>query len=71
VRNVAYFNSSSVTNGEQNKTATVEPKEVAVTGSYPFSSGNSRTGWTRIAHESGTCPYGDWSIVAFAVCAEL
>jgi hypothetical protein len=48
-----------------------ELKEVAVTGSYPFSSGSSRTGWTGIAHESGAGPYGDWSIVAFAVCAEL
>ena len=48
-----------------------ELKEVAVTGSYPFASGNSRTGWTGIAHESGAGPYGDWSIYAFAVCAEL
>lgn len=88
VRNVAYFNSSSVTNDEPNKTATVECpkgkeaigggvrlegelKEVAVTGSYPFSSGSSRTGWTGVAHESGAGPYGDWSIVAFVVCAEL
>lgn len=88
VRNVAYFNSSSVTNSEQNKTATVEcPKgkeaisggvrlegelaSVATTGSYPLASGNSRTGWTAIAHESGAGPYGDWSIVAFVVCAEL
>jgi len=88
VRNVAYVNTSSITNDEQNKTATAECpkgkeaigggvrlegelKEVAVTGSYPFSSGNSRTGWTGIAHESGAGPYGDWSIVAFAVCAEL
>jgi hypothetical protein len=48
-----------------------ELKEVAVTGSYPFATGNSRTGWTGIAHESGAGPYGDWSIYAFAVCAEL
>ncbi len=48
-----------------------ELKEVATTASYPFSSGNSRTGWTGIGHESGAGPYGDWSIVAFAVCAEL
>lgn len=48
-----------------------ELKEVAVTGSYPFSSGSSRTGWTGIAHESGAGPYGDWSVVAFVVCAEL
>jgi hypothetical protein len=88
VRNVAYENSSSVTNDEPNKTATVEcPKgkeaigggvrlegelaNVAVTGSYPFSSGNSRTGWSGVAHETGAGPYGDWSVVAFAVCAEL
>ncbi len=88
VRNVAYVNSSSVTNGEPNKTATAECpkgkeaigggvrlegelKEVAVTGSYPVSSGNSRTGWSGVAHESGAGPYGDWSIFAFAVCAEL
>jgi hypothetical protein len=88
VRNVAYVDTSSITNDEQNKTATAECpkgkeaigggvrlegelKEVAATGSYPFSSGNSRTGWTGIAHESGAGPYGDWSIVAFAVCAEL
>lgn len=48
-----------------------ELKEVGVTGSYPISSGNSRTGWTGIAHESGSGPYNDWSIVAFVVCAEL
>lgn len=88
VRNVAYFNSSSVTNDEPNKTATIEcPKgkeaigggvrlegelaNVAVTGSYPVSSGNSRPGWSGVAHESGTGPFGDWSIVAFVVCAEL
>lgn len=88
VRNVAYVNTSTVTNDEQNKSATAECpkgkeaiaggvrlegelKEVAVTGSYPFANGNSRTGWTGIAHESGAGPYGDWSIVAFAVCAEL
>ncbi len=88
VRNVAYFNSSSVTNGEPNKTATVECpkgkeaiggggrlegelKEVALTGSYPLSTGTSRNGWTAIGHESGAGPYGDWSIVAFVVCAEL
>jgi len=88
VRNVAYFNSSSVTNDEANKTATIEcPKgkeaigggvrlegelaSVAVTGSYPVSSGNSRTGWSGVAHETGGGPFGDWSIVAFVVCAEL
>jgi hypothetical protein len=48
-----------------------ELKEVATTASYPFSTGSLRTGWTGIAHESGPGPYGDWSIVTFAVCAEL
>jgi hypothetical protein len=48
-----------------------ELKEVATTASYPFSTGALRTGWTGIAHESGVGPYGDWSIVTFAVCAEL
>lgn len=88
VRNVAYENSSSVSNSEPNKTATVscpsgkeaigggvrlegELENVAVTGSYPVSSGSARTGWEAIAHETGAGPYGDWSIVAFVVCAEL
>jgi hypothetical protein len=88
VRNVAYENSSSVTNTEPNKTATVgcpsgkeaigggirlegELENVAVTGSYPVSTGNARTGWEGIAHETGAGPYGDWSAVAFVVCAEL
>jgi hypothetical protein len=48
-----------------------ELKEVATTASYPFSTGALRTGWTGIAHESGVGPYGDWSIVTFAICAEL
>ena len=48
-----------------------ELKEVATTASYPFSTGTLRTGWTGIAHESGAGPYGDWSIVTFAICAEL
>lgn len=48
-----------------------ELKEVAVTGSTPYSVGNSRPGWVGYGHESGVGPYGDWSIVAFAVCAEL
>jgi hypothetical protein len=88
VRNVAYENTSSVTNDEANKTTTANcPKgkeaigggvrlegelaNVAVTGSYPFANGSSRTGWTAVAHETGAGPYGDWSIVAFVVCAEL
>jgi hypothetical protein len=48
-----------------------ELKEVATTGSYPYYNGSVHNGWTAIAHESGAGPYGDWSIVAFAVCAEL
>lgn len=48
-----------------------ELAEVSLTASYPFSSGSSRTGWTAIAHETGTGQAGNWSIVAFAVCAEL
>jgi hypothetical protein len=88
VRNVAYENTSTVTNDEANKTTTANcPKgkeaisggvrlegelaDVAVTGSYPFATGSSRTGWTAVAHETGGGPYGDWSIVAFVVCAEL
>jgi hypothetical protein len=48
-----------------------ELKEVATTASYPFAVGALRPAWTGIAHESGPGPYGDWSIVTFAVCAEL
>jgi hypothetical protein len=48
-----------------------ELKEVAVTGSTPYAVGSARPGWTAYGHESGAGPYGDWSIVAFAVCAEL
>jgi hypothetical protein len=48
-----------------------ELAEVAVTGSYPVSSGESRTGWEAIAHETGTGQPGDWSVEAFVVCAEL
>jgi len=48
-----------------------ELAEVAVTGSYPLASGNTRTGWEAVAHETGAGPYGDWSIVAFVVCAEI
>jgi hypothetical protein len=88
IKNVSYVNTSSVTNGEQNKTATAECPAgkqaiaggvrlegelagVAVTGSSPFSFGALRTGWSGFAHETGAGPYGDWSIAAFAVCAEL
>jgi hypothetical protein len=48
-----------------------ELAEVSLTASYPFSNGNSRTGWTAIAHETGPGQTGNWSIVAFVVCAEL
>jgi hypothetical protein len=48
-----------------------ELAEVSVTGSYPVSSGTLRTGWEAIAHETGTGQAGAWSVVAFAVCAEL
>lgn len=48
-----------------------ELAEVAVTGSYPVANGNSRTGWSAIAHETGPGQTGNWSVVAFVVCAEL
>jgi hypothetical protein len=48
-----------------------ELADVAVTGSTPFVSGSTRTGWSGFAHETGGGPYTDWSIEAFAVCAEL
>lgn len=88
IKNPTYYNGNSVTNGEQNKTATVECPSgkqaiaggarlegelanVAITGSYPYYNGSIHNGWTGIAHETGGGPYGDWAIVAFAVCAEL
>jgi hypothetical protein len=48
-----------------------ELKAVAVTGSSPFSTGALRTGWSAFAHETGTGQTENWSIEAFAVCAEL
>jgi hypothetical protein len=48
-----------------------ELAEVSVTGSYPVSTGNSRTGWEAIAHETGAGQVGNWSVVAFVVCAEV
>ncbi|HEX7279912.1 MAG TPA: hypothetical protein VF255_09850 [Solirubrobacterales bacterium] len=48
-----------------------ELAEVSVTGSYPVSSGAARTGWEAIAHETGGGQPGNWSVVAFVVCAEL
>lgn len=44
---------------------------VATTASYPYSNGSARTGWVGIAHETGGPVFNDWSIVVFAVCAEL
>jgi len=88
VRNVAYFDASSPSDSEANKSATIncpsgkqaigggvrlegELAEVAVTASYPVSSGSTRTGWSAIAHETGPGQVGNWSVVAFVVCAEL
>jgi hypothetical protein len=48
-----------------------ELAEVSVTGSYPVSSGNARTGWTALAHETGDGQPGNWSVAAFVVCAEI
>jgi len=48
-----------------------ELAEVSVTGSYPVSTGSSRTGWEAIAHETGPGQVGNWSVVAFVVCAEV
>lgn len=49
-----------------------ELKSVALTGTSPFSAPNgSRTGWSAFAHETGTGQLENWSLEAFAVCAEL
>jgi hypothetical protein len=48
-----------------------ELAEVSVTGSYPVSSGAVRTGWEAIAHETGAGQAGNWSVVAFVICAEI
>lgn len=49
-----------------------ELKSVALTGTNPFSASNgSRTGWSAFAHETGTGQAENWSLEAFAVCAEL
>ena len=48
-----------------------ELDEVALTGSNPFSAANgARTGWSAYARES-TGTVQNWSLEAFAVCAEL
>ncbi|HEU4463205.1 MAG TPA: hypothetical protein VFR75_11490 [Solirubrobacterales bacterium] len=46
-------------------------QDVAVTGSNPASSGATRTGWQAFARDVDNVPAGNWSIEAFAVCAEL
>lgn len=48
-----------------------ELKDVAVTGSNPFVSGTSRTGWSAFGRDVDGLPGGNWSIEAFAICAEL
>jgi len=48
-----------------------ELAEVSLTGSYPLSTGSVRNGWVALAHETGTGQAGNWSIVAFVVCAEI
>ena len=48
-----------------------ELAEVSVTGSYPVANGAARTGWEAIAHETGGGQPGNWSVVAFVVCAEI
>jgi hypothetical protein len=87
VRNVTYVNAVSPENSEDAKTATAtcptgkqaigggarvngELKEVALTGSNPFVAGGLRTGWSAFARESTIVPT-NWSVEAFAVCAEL
>lgn len=46
-------------------------QDVAVTGSNPSSSGSTRTGWQAFARDVDGTPGGNWSVEAFAVCAEL
>jgi hypothetical protein len=48
-----------------------ELAEVALTGSYPVSSGAVRTGWEALAHETSGGAPGSWSVVAFVICAEI
>lgn len=48
-----------------------ELKNVAITGSNPYSNGSSRTGWSAYGHETGAGTTNNWSVTAFAVCAEL
>lgn len=46
-------------------------QDVAVTGTNPASSGSTRTGWQAFARDVDNVPGGNWSVEAFAVCAEL
>jgi hypothetical protein len=46
-------------------------QDVAITGSNPSSSGNTRTGWQAFARDVDNVPGGNWSVEAFVVCAEL
>jgi trimeric autotransporter adhesin len=48
-----------------------ELQDVAITGSNPASSGATRTGWSAFARDVDNVPGGNWSVEAFAVCAEL
>jgi trimeric autotransporter adhesin len=48
-----------------------ELKDVAVTGSNPFVSGASRTGWSAFARDVDGVGAGNWAVEAFAICAEL
>lgn len=48
-----------------------ELKDVAVSGSNPFVSGSLRTGWSAFGRDVDNLPGGNWSIEAFAICAEL
>ena len=46
-------------------------QDVAVTGSNPTSVGSTRTGWSAFGRDIDGTPGGNWSVEAFAVCAEL
>jgi hypothetical protein len=46
-------------------------QDVAVTGSNPASVGTTRTGWQAFGRDVDGTPTGNWSVEAFAVCAEL
>ena len=46
-------------------------QDVALTGSNPASSGTTRTGWQAFARDVDNTPGGNWSLEAFAICAEL